>query len=313
MNEYYVYTLRHPDGLVFYVGRGKGNYWNLHEQKAKRGERCRLTSMIQEIWNQGQQVLKRKEIENISQEEAYAYQVELYATYKAENPEMRYLGSHPRPIGHGKHIAESRMAKEYTHSPETRAKIRIKKSGVTYSEETKQKHREHYPHDRINSPEAVAKRDAKRRGAKRTPEMRARMSASAKKRYEHLSEAEKLFFLQPWIEAGQIASERVTRDTKLEILVEETLKASGVPYEKQYQVYPYYGDFYIPSTNIIIEVNGCFIHQCPICGWSNHRTEEVHAKDARKKAFLESKGYIVKVIWEHEIEGHKTRLPKKKE
>ena len=125
-----------------------------------------------------------------------------------------------------------------------------------------------------------------------------------------MTEDDKAAYLQAWIDGGQKASSRMVEDTVIEKLVEETLKASGVEYVKQLHVSYYVCDFFIPATNTIIEVNGCFIHQCPECGCNNHRTEEVRMKDARKLAYLKSKGYTVNVIWEHSIEGHKTRKPK---
>lgn len=311
MNDWYTYTLRHPSGLVFYVGKGQGNSWNAHEQKAKRGEQVKLTTIIQEIWSQGQQVQKQKEREHLSAEEAYAHQVEMYSKYSAENPEMQGHGTYPRAIEHGKSIGASRKAKGFTFSKETRAKMSEKRKGTTQSDAAKQKHREAYQYDRINSPEAIAKRDAKRTGAKRTDEARAKMSIAAKNRIACMSEEAKATYFDNWIEAGQVASKRTTKDSSIELMVEETLKASGIVYEKQYRVGIYTADFYVPATNTIIEVNGCWIHRCQQCGWNNHGAEEIRTKDARKLACLESKGYTVNVIWEHSIDGHKIRMPKK--
>jgi G:T-mismatch repair DNA endonuclease (very short patch repair protein) len=211
------------------------------------------------------------------------------------------------------HVAK-RVAKQFgqKRTEETKARISAKKKGVPQSESAKQKHRESYQYDRINSPEAVAKRDAKRRGAKRSEEAKAKMSESAKRRFARMNEAERVAYLTPWIDGGQKAADRVFKDTHIEKLVEETLKASGVTYEKQYKVGYYRCDFYVPATNTIIEVNGCFVHQCPTCGYNNRRTEEIRAKDARKLAYLQSKGYTVNIIWEHAIDGHKARKPKGK-
>ena len=97
MEDYYVYLLERPNGQVFYVGKGQDDYWNRHEQKAKRGEKCQLTTIIQDIWSQGQQVQKRKVYEHLSAEDAYAYQVRMYGKYSELNPEMIYGGSYPRP------------------------------------------------------------------------------------------------------------------------------------------------------------------------------------------------------------------------
>lgn len=312
MNNWYTYTLRHPNGVVFYTGKGQGDYWNIHEQKAKRGEKVKLTMIIQGIWNQGQQVLKQKEREHLSEEEAYAHQVELYNKYSAANPEMCYAGAYPRPVGHGKHIGASRKAKGYKPSQAALDKMSRSRTGVKYSEERLARNAERLKNPtHLNTPEAIAKREKTRKGAKRSEASKARMSASAKRRFARMSEEEKANYLQIWVEAGQEAAKQFTKDTVIEKTVEATLKASGVEYIKQFQVSYYRCDFYIPETNTIIEAHGCYWHQCPVCGYNNHRTEEIRAKDVRKIAYLESKGYTVNVIWEHSMEGHKTRKPKK--
>ncbi len=313
MNDWYTYTLRHPDGQVFYVGKGRGDYWNMHEQKAKRGEKVKLTTIIQEIWDQGQQVQKQKEREHLTEEEAYVHQVELYNKYSAENPEMRYLGSSPRPVGHGKHIGASRMAKGYKHSKAARDKMTQSRIGKKYSPERLERNMERLKNPQhLNTPEARVKSGKTRTGMEYSGEAKARMSASAKRRMAHMTEEEKAAYLIPWIDGGQQASKRVVKDTIIEKMVEKTLKASGVEYVKQLQVSYYSCDFYIPSTNTVIEVNGCFVHRCAQCGFNKHGAEEIRAKDARKLAYLESKGYTVKIIWEHDIDGHKVRKPKVK-
>lgn len=51
--HYYVYTLARPDGVVFYVGKGKGKRVADHEKEALRGHNCPKCELIRSIWQQG--------------------------------------------------------------------------------------------------------------------------------------------------------------------------------------------------------------------------------------------------------------------
>jgi G:T-mismatch repair DNA endonuclease (very short patch repair protein) len=139
-------------------------------------------------------------------------------------------------------------------------------------------------------------------GKKRPDWVIEKINETRKSTWENLTYEERMVRLEPWIKAGQEASRKIVKDTKIERYVEAQLIATEIEYQKQFRIGIYSCDFYIPSQNKIIEVNGCFYHQCPECGFANRRTEEIRAKDARKVAYLESKGFIVEVIWEHSID-----------
>jgi hypothetical protein len=85
MGKYYVYELAYPDdfldqelaGVVFYVGKGKGNRINFHEEAASgKHYDCnqRKCAIIQEIQAQGKQVVKRKVYETDVEQDAYLYE-----------------------------------------------------------------------------------------------------------------------------------------------------------------------------------------------------------------------------------------------
>ena len=213
------------------------------------------------------------------------------------------------------HIAK-RVAKQLgqKRTVESRKKMAAAKRGQKYSDERLLRNAERLKAQvsHLNTSEAIAKRAASRRGKPRDAATIAKMSAAAKRQWEALNEAERIKALVPWIKGGQKAAMQVVNGTTLEQIVEETLKATSVKYEKQFRISYYICDFCLPDTKTIIEVHGCYWHQCPICGYDNHRTEEIRAKDARKTAYLESKGYTVKVIWEHSLPGYRLRKSKRK-
>jgi len=84
MGKYYVYELAYPDdfldqglaGVVFYVGKGKGNRINFHEEAASGkhyDSNQRKCAIIREIQAQGKQVVKRKVYETDVEQDAYLY------------------------------------------------------------------------------------------------------------------------------------------------------------------------------------------------------------------------------------------------
>jgi excisionase family DNA binding protein len=79
---YYVYTLSHPTGEIFYIGKGSGPRIDHHEVHATRSsevvekqglnaEKCRV---IREIWAQGEEVEKKIVYETDVERDAYIYE-----------------------------------------------------------------------------------------------------------------------------------------------------------------------------------------------------------------------------------------------
>lgn len=68
-------------------------------------------------------------------------------------------------------------------------------------------------------------------------------------------------------------------------------------------------DFYFPEYRLIVFVDGCFWHACPLCrrrSPSNRgefwraKIEETRRRDSRVRRHLRRDGYHVMRIWEHE-------------
>ena len=71
----------------------------------------------------------------------------------------------------------------------------------------------------------------------------------------------------------------------------------------QYKIKWYTVDFALPEQKKVIEVNGCYWHNCCSCGFapkSKTGFESVR-KDNQRYSFLQNHGWDVEVIWEHDI------------
>lgn len=148
--------------------------------------------------------------------------------------------------------------------PDLRAKLRAQKLGKPLSEEHKQK--------------------IKNGGTER-----------AYARWANVSEEERREHMQKAMEASLTVG-----ISSLEEQIKVLLDALGVVYEQQYRIWKYFVDFYVASENLIIEVNGCYWHSCPQCGFTYEPKQE---SDAKRTKYLLSKGYKIVTIWEHDMKN----------
>lgn len=88
------------------------------------------------------------------------------------------------------------------------------------------------------------------------------------------------------------------KDTKIEILVKERLVRKKI--DNWIGNYPVKGqpDIAFPDRKIAIFCDGCYWHNCPICGFSNSRARN---NDGLVNEELERKGWKVLRFWGHEI------------
>lgn len=138
--KYYVYELRDPDGVVFYVGKGSGYRSSSHKTKALRGERTHKAEKIRSIVAKGGDIQVEVVYRTDDEAEAYRAEVELIARHGRGNLTnhtdggngVRNLTKESR-----EKIAEGRRG--VVASAETRERQRQAKLGTKRSHETKEK------------------------------------------------------------------------------------------------------------------------------------------------------------------------------
>ena len=101
---------------------------------------------------------------------------------------------------------------------------------------------------------------------------------------------------------SQISSTRVKFvNTSIELKMKQLLNDLGVHYIFQKGIKGVTRvDFYIPSSNLIIECDGCYWHGCP----EHHpKNTDRYLSTQLKTLKLQELGYKVIRFWEHEIEN----------
>jgi very-short-patch-repair endonuclease len=130
-----------------------------------------------------------------------------------------------------------------------------------------------------------------------TEETKNKIAAIKKEQWEQRSEEEKEQHIRKLIADG--SKVRRNEMSSIEAFVAFRLDVQGIVYERQKRIGRYYVDFYVPSQNLVIEVQGCFWHACEQCGHTKHIIKR--KSDAIRKETLQSKGYTVQVLWEHDL------------
>lgn len=98
-------------------------------------------------------------------------------------------------------------------------------------------------------------------------------------------------------------------NTRPEKVVHSILDRFNVNYRTHVSIYlgnrhVHQVDVLLESDRIALEIDGCYWHQCPICGHLKGRNgktcEEIHLRDRFIEQQLRALGYTVYRIWEHE-------------
>lgn len=69
-------------------------------------------------------------------------------------------------------------------------------------------------------------------------------------------------------------------------------------YFPQYRIHNYFADIFVPRWNLVIEVYGCYWHQCSACGYGDGT---IQATDGERAQRIRALGYSVVELWEHDI------------
>lgn len=88
--------------------------------------------------------------------------------------------------------------------------------------------------------------------------------------------------------------------SKPELLVHQALKSRQIDFQTEFVVGVFCVDVLIPVKKLILFVDGCYWHACPI----HHPNNKKRQSDASRVNFLKACGYDVEIIWEHDIENN---------
>jgi len=99
-------------------------------------------------------------------------------------------------------------------------------------------------------------------------------------------------------------------NTTPEITVQDILKTLNIPFKTHVPILLSNGSYHqvdiLLNSHDVIEVEGCFWHQCEICeyteGYSGKTAQEIREYDEIRDNLLREKGFNVHRIWEHETE-----------
>lgn len=170
------------------------------------------------------------------------------------------------------------------HSEASKKKSSLSQKGRKLTEEHKRKLSKPSPN-----------KSAAKKGKPRSPETIAKMSAATKAHYASLSPEEKGIYNERRNKGIH------TKDTNIEVYVSRQLDKEGILYEQQKRVGRYVVDFLLAGQNLIIEVNGCYWHGCELCGYNTTEHLERRAHDEKRAAYLAKSGYMVAVLWQHDL------------
>lgn len=145
------------------------------------------------------------------------------------------------------------------------------------------------------SPEHAKKVAVARLGSTYTDEAKADLSIVRKLRWQSLSEEKK----RDQVDNLTRNSGHIT-NSWIERYYAQRLDTQGIAYERQKSIGWYRVDFYIESENRIVELNGCYWHDCDQCGHAEKHPGK-QDKDRKRYEYLRRKGYTVEVVWEHDL------------
>lgn len=92
--------------------------------------------------------------------------------------------------------------------------------------------------------------------------------------------------------------------TGIELTVKAWLDQAGANYKTEHPIGLTHVDFYLPDTNTVVEVNGCYwhAHDCQKKGEKfSSKQARKRSKDGKRYSFLQNCGKHVLLLWECQI------------
>jgi len=110
---------------------------------------------------------------------------------------------------------------------------------------------------------------------------------------------------------SQIMSKIRGKNTKPELAIKHILDSMGVKYVYQARLFGRRVDFFVPDKKLVIEYRSCFWHNCPLhcrpvkggmlgAEFWRQKLERNRKKDEELEKILETNGYKLLVIWDHD-------------
>ncbi len=102
-----------------------------------------------------------------------------------------------------------------------------------------------------------------------------------------------------------LGSKSKQSDTGIELIIEKFLNDNDIKFKKQKRVRYLNYDFFLYEPKVLLEINGCYWHVCPVCypnGPKNEIQRKNLAKNDIKRKFAADAKLDLLELWEHEIE-----------
>ena len=108
-----------------------------------------------------------------------------------------------------------------------------------------------------------------------------------------------------------MAANKAKKDTKIEIIVKDTLEKLNIRFIKNHKCSRYIFDFYLIDYNFVIECQGDYWHGNPSYYNSLNEIQLKNVeRDKRKIEYLETNNIPSLFMWENEIYKNKINLDK---
>ena len=107
------------------------------------------------------------------------------------------------------------------------------------------------------------------------------------------------------------ASATKGEETSIEAFVREALEEVGVKFIEQKAIRYINVDFFLPEHNVVIQVEGCYWHACPVCyplGPKNMTQRKNVEKDKQTDEIIKEFGSKMFKIWGHELKENKQKV-----